>query len=313
MTSNKKIESNRRNGRKSKGPVSLEGKQNSRRNAVNHRILATKVLREDDSFQEERDQSEAALMRLREALQPRDIREEMEIENISDLRTRLRLVNRAMAGEIRRQREDAKYEGTLGSLEEYDIRGEYGGSAREHQLRLTKAIDLLKGVREEVEESGVFPEALVGDLIKRFGDEDDGVVVRLFGKQTKDYMRERRPKVQYLKASLPLDPAVDKRPEIPPEPLLEKLSEEIRRLEESRAELEEQERMRMEANVERASIPADGSGRLLLRYDTTYRGQFFRGIKALQETQEKKRSALPAHGGAVEPTTLTVVDPSNAA
>ena len=69
-TSQKKIESNRRNARKSTGPKTPEGKRAVRFNALKHGILAKAVVIEMGSGKESRAKFTELLTQLRQELQP---------------------------------------------------------------------------------------------------------------------------------------------------------------------------------------------------------------------------------------------------
>ena len=101
-TSQKKIESNRRNARKSTGPKTLEGKSAVRFNALKHGILAKEVVIGFGGGNESRVKFTELLTQLRQELQPEGILEEMQVEKIATCYWRLRRAQRAEVGEIRK-------------------------------------------------------------------------------------------------------------------------------------------------------------------------------------------------------------------
>ena len=108
-TSQKKIESNGRNARKSTGPKTPEGKRAVRFNALKHGILAKEVVIEAGSGKESRAKFTELLTQLRQELQPEGILEEMQVERIAACYWRLRRAQRAEVGEIRKDLDAALF------------------------------------------------------------------------------------------------------------------------------------------------------------------------------------------------------------
>lgn len=101
-TSQKKIESNRRNALKSTGPKTSEGKEGVKWNALKHGLLSKViVLRSEGSGETEADFAEL-LTQLREDVRPEGVLEEMLVEKIAICYWRLRRAIRCEVGEIRR-------------------------------------------------------------------------------------------------------------------------------------------------------------------------------------------------------------------
>lgn len=94
MASDKQVEANRRNARKSTGPRTQEGKDSVRRNALKHGLLSQDVLLPNED--------EAALMQLSESfraeLQPVGELESMLVDRIVAAHWRLRRLGRVEAG-----------------------------------------------------------------------------------------------------------------------------------------------------------------------------------------------------------------------
>jgi hypothetical protein len=97
MTSEAKIESNRRNALKSTGPKTERGKERARLNALRHGLTAKQLVAEDEDFGHfARFNAE-----LRATLAPADAVEEQLVECIAVSTWRLRRVWRAEVGTIR--------------------------------------------------------------------------------------------------------------------------------------------------------------------------------------------------------------------
>ena len=101
-TSQKKIDSNRRNALKSTGPKTPEGKKAVKWNALKHGLLSKEIaLRTKGSGETEADFTEL-LTQLREDLRPEGVLEEMLVEKTPICYWRLRRAIRSEVGEIRR-------------------------------------------------------------------------------------------------------------------------------------------------------------------------------------------------------------------
>ncbi len=97
MTSEAKIEANRRNALKSTGPKTERGKERARLNALRHGLTAKQLVVEDEDFGDfARFNAE-----LRQTLAPADAVEEQLVECIAVSTWRLRRLWRAEAGAVR--------------------------------------------------------------------------------------------------------------------------------------------------------------------------------------------------------------------
>ena len=93
MTSPKKIEANRRNGQKSRGPKTKEGRDVSRMNALKHGLCAQKLV----VFDEDPKELDNLRRELFKALDPADAFEVVLVENIVMAQWHLRRSHRAQA------------------------------------------------------------------------------------------------------------------------------------------------------------------------------------------------------------------------
>jgi hypothetical protein len=94
-TSDKQIEANRRNARKSTGPVTPEGKAAVRHNALKHGLLAREAVIAGGAFAESEQDFETFLAGLHDDLDPQGSLEELLVEQIGICYWRLRRALRA--------------------------------------------------------------------------------------------------------------------------------------------------------------------------------------------------------------------------
>ena len=100
-SSQKKIESNRRNALKSTGPKTAEGKKAVRWNALKHGLLTKEVVLPNSESGETKADFQELQGQLRKDLRPEGVLEEMLVEKIAICYWRLRRAIRCEVGEIR--------------------------------------------------------------------------------------------------------------------------------------------------------------------------------------------------------------------
>ena len=105
-TSDKQIEANRRNAQKSTGPITPEGKEAVRLNALKHGLLARETVIMTGEHRESEDEFEAHLSRLYDDLDPHGSLEELVVQQIAVCYWRLRRVLHADMLEFDRIRFD---------------------------------------------------------------------------------------------------------------------------------------------------------------------------------------------------------------
>ena len=104
--SEKKLQANRKNAKKSTGPKTPEGKAKSSRNALKHGLLAQQILINDDDPNEKTEDFEQLLNDLIDELKPQGSIENLLVERIAICYWRLRRVLRYEAQSIRDLRQD---------------------------------------------------------------------------------------------------------------------------------------------------------------------------------------------------------------
>jgi hypothetical protein len=100
--SQRRIDANRRNARRSTGPRTARGKKTVSRNAIKHGLLAREVVINEGDGQEDQNAFDALYARIWEDYEPVGQREELLVERIVTCWWRLARVHRAETGEIRR-------------------------------------------------------------------------------------------------------------------------------------------------------------------------------------------------------------------
>ena len=85
MASDRQIQANRRNAKRSKGPQTKEGKAKSSRNALKHGLTAERMLLDDENAED----FEALCEQLRSELKPVGVREEMCVDRLAETQWRL--------------------------------------------------------------------------------------------------------------------------------------------------------------------------------------------------------------------------------
>jgi hypothetical protein len=107
VTSDKKVQANRKNGRLSKGPVSANGKKRIRLNAVKEGLFAKELV--IPSAGETQKELDELRYRISDYFQPQDVITEILVREATDTYWRLQRPRRCEAAEIRYRRDTAKY------------------------------------------------------------------------------------------------------------------------------------------------------------------------------------------------------------
>ena len=101
--SDRKIQANRRNARRSTGPKTVRGKRNIAHNALKHGLFSTAVVITAGDGKETLKDFEALIKELRKSYAPVGLAEEMLVHEIAEIRWRKRRIIRAENGAIRRR------------------------------------------------------------------------------------------------------------------------------------------------------------------------------------------------------------------
>jgi hypothetical protein len=104
--SEKKLQTNRENAKKSTGPKTPEGKARSSQNAVKHGLLARQILINDDDPNEKAEEFDRLLSDLVDELQPQGRLQSLCVQRIAVCYWRLRRAYRFEAQSLRHQRKE---------------------------------------------------------------------------------------------------------------------------------------------------------------------------------------------------------------
>ncbi len=181
-TSQKQLEANRRNARKSTGPRTAEGRAVSRMNAVRHGILSTQVVVRGTLVRESVREFKALHEQFRKALQPEGAVEEMLVDEIVTAHWRKRRALQAEAGEILLHVEGESRKRQRGRSPKLQCMLWGAGGSAEWTMQQTSSgagvlASMARQARARVEQDGCVTEEAVA-MGKVFG-EDTGVSLAL--------------------------------------------------------------------------------------------------------------------------------------
>ena len=260
-----KRNANRANAQKSTGPTTPEGKRRVARNAVKHGILAREVfIGEGDGAEREEDFSELQAG-LYAAYAPRDVAEQLEVENIVAATWVLRRAYRATTGDtrtgldtVRRDWEQRRreYFETLVPMGPLD----HGAALRTSSLGCAHLLRLLDGVTATLA-TGQSSEALLGPVLQYFP-------------AVAGATNSVRAEGDSRGAGRSLDEEVSRE-------LAAVVATERVALERARAEAERQEQAELSAEAARLALPGADAAVRDLRYITALRRDIARAHKTL--------------------------------
>jgi hypothetical protein len=170
--SERRLSANRENAQKSTGPRTSEGKRRVARNAVKHGILSRELfIGEGDGAEREEDFSE-----LQEALygayDPRDVAEQLEVENIVAANWMLRRAYRAATGDTRAGLDTVRRDWDQHRREQFETHFltaqlDHGAALRTSSLGCAHLLRLLDGVTAALA-TGQISEALLDPNLQFF-------------------------------------------------------------------------------------------------------------------------------------------------
>ena len=267
------------------GPRTPQGKERSKRNALKHAIFSQVALLKGES----RAEYHALLNGFRESLQPEGELEEWLIEKLALCAWRQRRLIIAETAEIRRATEflacEANQQETERSnnISEYSIRYE-GGLIRRiaNSEALDRCLELLKELRDEIEDNGFAVKSDAQILTKLYGEPSREKWQRtLFDLYetwwaTAECSEEERQQHGYAT------------PEKCKENFLEELDGEIKRLEHYKKARASAESERMKLEALRQHVPLTPQFHNLLRYEASLERNFDRTLSQLERLQRMR-------------------------
>ena len=276
----KKIDSNRKNARKSTGPRSEQGKKVSRWNALKHGLLAKEVVIRNGKRKETSAGIKFLLGQLSESLEPRGILEEMLVEEIAVSYWRWRRALRCEAGEITAaQNIPPNGEGGPG-IEALSANEEY---ERTDSKGVQERINVLERLSQEVGKDGMFSKELEVQLNLWFGPESAFVrclcLYNDAARNAKKKAEETGDRGVFEGCKGTLLQTIDHEREV---------SEKVKRQVQAKEELER------EAKTATLNLPSDNASGRIIRYETTIERQMHRAMEQLGRLQrERKREPTP--------------------
>ena len=271
-TSQRKIESNRRNGLKSTGPKTTEGKLAVRYNPLRHGLLAKEVVIDSGAGKENRADFETLLSQLQEDLQPAGMLEQMLVEKIASLYWRLARVYRAEQGEIRKRFDSVSSWPFADALLLENAAPSLDG--------LGYKIDVLEGIRHDLQKEHRISE----DGCELFFECFEPGENELAGLISLACMIDR-PDSEPKGPSAILDPDALRK-------IIKLIDEEMDRLTERRTRSEAEKKLEREAKAAAQALPLKADADHLLRYETAIEKQFYRALNELERLQRRRQGDI---------------------
>jgi hypothetical protein len=263
LVSERKMSANRENAQKSTGPRTPEGKRRVARNAVKHGILAAEVfIAEGDGAEREEDFSELQAG-LYAAYAPRDVAEQLEVENVVAATWMLRRAYRAATGDTRAGLDTVRRDWDQHRREQFEAhfvtaRLDHGAALRTSSLGCAHLLRLLDGVTAALA-TGHISDALLDPLNYFPAAVSAPIRVRAEGDSA--------------------GPSLDE--------LAAVVATERVALERARAEAERQEQAALSAEAARLALPGADAAVRDLRYITALRRDIARAHKTLALLQQR--------------------------
>jgi hypothetical protein len=277
--------------RRSTGPRTRQGKDQSKRNATTHGIFSKVVVLEGESQAE----FDALRNRLRDDRQPVGELEELLVQKLATLFWRERRLLIAEGAEIRAQAEFIEWDGKERCRQEaaqLPNSSCNGGLVRwiENPEALQECLDLFERLNEAIDGDGFNPEVDEEILIKVYGSNEEEEVENCRRKLLDSYS-------SWLDTSLCSDEERKQKgypsPQKCKEYFLKEVNEEIQRLERYRKEQATISARRLELESLRRNVPEAPQLDRLLRYQTTISREIERTLNQLERAQ-RMRLGQPA-------------------
>ncbi|MDX9857591.1 MAG: hypothetical protein RBT76_07370 [candidate division Zixibacteria bacterium] len=285
-----KVESNRRNARKSTGPKTEKGKDAVKWNAMKHGLLAQQVVIAKGDGKEDLKQFGTLLYTLRAELGPVGVLEEMLVERIAVCYWRLRRAVMAETGVIRKQLDCHATNQVSLLIDNFNDHKRFPFTDAERMTlrRSTMGVTFLKSLLEDAKAEAAVMGKLSDDTMSRilayWGSDSDSHGAFLFLMNSlvddseltdADFTTGKKPPKAKLTANL-----------------ITGLDGEIERLNTCQEFNEELESSASESTFLANHIPPDGELDRLQRYETTIERQLYRAINQLERLQ-RGRSGQP--------------------
>ena len=264
--SEKKLESNRRNARKSTGPQTHAGKQASRMNAVTHGLLAKAVVITAGDYQEDAEEFLQLLGDLREQYTPEGMAEDLEVQQIALFYWRKMRAVRYEHGAIRKRTGDLRERAADNREDGFGSDLRLGFNLERSSRGMQYLIDYLEDVKQELLNGTVSGESYKW-LEEHFPDEfarpDEAQLVQRGDRRVApaDYGKQ----------------------------MIAKIDEQVRRLSRLREGLATIEELNLDSKIHASALPGREAVDKLIRYETSNDRALGRALDRLERMQERRR------------------------
>ncbi|HZM05708.1 MAG TPA: hypothetical protein VFC44_22135 [Candidatus Saccharimonadales bacterium] len=276
MMSPQQIEANRRNGQKSTGPKTPEGRVISSRNALKHGILSKQVVVRGLNIKESEAEFSALHDRFRQDLNPVGPVEEMLVDQIVTCHWRLRRALVAESGEIALSVDDGHWARQRPNLQLQAILWANSNDAALAMMDSSLGCSILAGwvnnLRNQIDQEGELTEASIKSAFGNspvYSEKFEKLRLRLL-ERNKDAEPHRRREENKKEA-------------------LDFIDRELNNLQWQRKRQSKQEEAQREARRATEVLPAMPVIEKIFRYETKLEKQLFRAMNYLERLQRRRQ------------------------
>ena len=273
------LDANRRNGRRSRGPTTPQGKARSRMNALKHGLLAHETLVTGLCLKESADELDALRRRFLAHCAPVGPIEEMLVDQIVSCHWRKRRVLRAESGEVAVSVDGGMWQRTDAWVEQWGRWQERSPGQRKLAMD-SRGMDYLIRTLQEAQEAFEAAGELAEDELERveevFGTEPHGVALSLsaineWREDNPDGLEPEALKGQYQRE------------------MKAYIQEQLDMFKQVRVEVEQREEVDESARQRAAELPAVEVMEKIRRYEAALDRQLFRLLAQLERWQRLRR------------------------
>ena len=275
----RQLDANRRNGRRSRGPKTPQGKARSRMNALKHGLLAHETLVTGICLQESADELEALRRRFFAHCAPVGPIEEMLVEQIVSCHWRKRRVLRAESGEVAVSVDGGMWQRTDAWVDQWGRWQERSPGQRKLSMDFRGVqylIRTLQEAQEAFEAAGELAEDVLERVEEVFGEEPNGVALSLsaineWREDNPDELEPEALKGQYQRE------------------MKAYIQEQLDIFKDLQMRLDQREEMDESARQRAAELPAVEVMEKIRRYESALDRQLFRLLAQLERWQRLRR------------------------
>jgi hypothetical protein len=308
-SSQRRIEANRRNAKRSTGPRTPRGKKIVSRNALKHGLLAREVVISGGDGEESQQEFDALVARLQKHYRPSGAMEEMLVERIVTCWWRLARVHRAETGEIRKELDSAYFDSDVSAsnkasvgfwmadLLNPEVRNKASVPMFHPNSNMQERLEVLAKTQSEIKKDVLGAFLLLLDLMRvkrdltEVGHLSDSVRERLLDRFAFcdsrlvilcDLFKAEQNNAE--KEQLRSGDGVDARKDI----VMHLINSEMERLESLIQDAPTREEHERAADMQIRSLPSAEKADRLLRYETHLERQLYRAMDQLERCQRRR-------------------------